>query len=244
VRSGLGYWAYFSAPMDVAFPSPATQQLTRTLPPGQFVLIGNPGDEVAGVSGADVVYIYTALGYHATTALGPGQGAWAYSVAGGTITIGPAASGGGGPSERCHTAGLSVSFVESEGAAGHIFDTFDLTNTTSAPCSMFGFVGAQMLDAAGHELPTRVVRNGGFYATRPGPTTFVLQPGEAALFQMEWSDVPTGDETACPAAASLEVTPPDEFDFLVLPVSGFSLAPCNAGTINVTPVVPPGTTFP
>lgn len=244
LSEGLGYWAYFSAPATGTLPAPTTAQTTRTLPPGQFVLIGNPGDQNAAVTGADAVYIYTGGGYQAATTLAPGQGAWAYSAAGGTVTIGASSGGTGRPAERCHTSGLAISFIGSEGAAGHIFDTLALTNTTNAPCSMFGFVGAQMLNAAGQELPTRVVRNGGFFSTQPGPTTFVLQPGAAALFQIEWSDVPTGDEMSCPSAASLEVTPPDEFDFLVLPVRGFGLAPCNAGTIDVTPVLPPGTQLP
>ena len=40
------------------------------------------------VSGADVVYVYDQVaGYAPTTVLQPGQGAWAYSAAGGTLTF-------------------------------------------------------------------------------------------------------------------------------------------------------------
>src|SRR5579884_2163975 len=94
-----------------------------------------------------------------------------------------------------------------------------------------------MLDAQGRELPTRVVRNGGMLSNQPGPTQFVLQPGGVASFQAEWSDVPSGNETTCPTAARLEVTPPDETAFLVLDLGRFALAPCAGGTINVSAVV-------
>lgn len=141
--------------------------------------------------------------------------------------------------DRCHTAQLAVSETGTEGAAGHIVDTFSLVNRSGVACTVYGFVGAQMLDAQGAPLPTRVVRNGGLFVTQPGPTEVVLQPAGAATFQAEWSDVPTGDETVCPAAARLEVTPPDETAFLTLDLGRFSLAPCAAGTINVRPLRPP-----
>jgi hypothetical protein len=56
--------------------------------------------------------------------------------------------------------------------------------------------------------------------------------------------VPVGDEAACPAADTLAITPPDETTSLLLEVRGFSLAPCGGGTLDVTPVRPPGERFP
>jgi hypothetical protein len=94
-----------------------------------------------------------------------------------------------------------------------------------------------MLDASGNPMPTRVVRNGGIFETQAGPSQFVLQPATAASFQAAWSDVPhTNDPGSCPQAARLEVTPPDEFDHVIIPVTGWNFAPCGAGEIDVTPI--------
>jgi hypothetical protein len=43
-------------------------------------------------------------------------------------------------------------------------------------------------------------------------------------------------EGPCPEAASLIVTPPDEFDHRVISVSGWNLAPCAGGELDVTPI--------
>ena len=138
--------------------------------------------------------------------------------------------------ERCHTSTLSVGFTGSEGAAGTIVDTFRMTNSGRSACTLFGFVGLLMLDGGGRALPTRVVRNGGILATQAGPSRFLLQPGASATFQAAWSDVPRGSEGPCPQAASLIVTPPDEYDHEVIPVRGWGLAPCAGGEIDVSPL--------
>ena len=148
----------------------------------------------------------------------------------------PAATAAAAPPGRCHTGGLLLSFAGSEGAAGTIVDTFRVTNIGQSACTLYGFVGMLMLDGSGRPLPTRVVRNGGIFSTQAGPSRFVLQPATAATFQAAWSDVPHGSEGPCPAAARLAVTPPDEYDQRVIPVSGWNLAPCAGGEVDVTPI--------
>jgi hypothetical protein len=137
--------------------------------------------------------------------------------------------------DRCHTAGLSLAVVGSEGAAGTIFDTLRFTNNLSVPCTMFGFVGAQMLDAQNSPVPTQVVRGGGMLSNLPGPQTVDVAPGGTADFTLSWSDVPVGNETTCPPATQLAVIPPDELAPLIV---ALTLAPCNAGTIHVSAVRP------
>jgi len=87
--SGQGYWAYFTTATTVSLSGTSQTSATVTAPAGQYIMIGNPSStKSVTVSGADVVYTYTATGgYVATTTLAPGQGAWAYSAAGGTLTI-------------------------------------------------------------------------------------------------------------------------------------------------------------
>ncbi len=137
--------------------------------------------------------------------------------------------------DRCHTAGLSLTLAGSEGAAGTIFDTFRFVNNLSVPCTFFGFVGAQMLDAQNNSVKTQVIRGGDFLTNLPGPAPFIVPAGGSAEFTLSWSDVPVGNETTCPKATQLAVTPPDEFVPVIVPVS---LAPCNAGTVHVSAVRP------
>jgi hypothetical protein len=83
-----GYWAYFGGPASTSIPTSSAQTLTVTLPALQWIMIGNPGNTPANVSGADVVYTYSVSGgYQQTTSLLPGQGAWAISMSGGAATI-------------------------------------------------------------------------------------------------------------------------------------------------------------
>jgi len=92
LQAGHGYWAQFSGPATVWLPVSDDASLTLDVPEDQFVLIGNPFDVPAAVSGASALYIYDpAAGYQPATTLQPGQGAWATSVDG-TILL--SAAGG------------------------------------------------------------------------------------------------------------------------------------------------------
>jgi PKD repeat protein len=87
-QSGFGYWAFFNAPATVTIPFTGPQTITRSLQPGQFIMIGNSSSSPATVAGADIVYVYSAAtNYTQTTVLQPGQGAWALSNNGGNVTI-------------------------------------------------------------------------------------------------------------------------------------------------------------
>ena len=134
---------------------------------------------------------------------------------------------------RCATTALSGSVVGSSGAAGTIEATVALKSTATAPCVLGGYPGLQMLNASGGSLPTRVVRKGSYSFTAMAPTTVTLTSGQSVYFNIGYSDVPAGSETSCPTSASLEVTPPNATDHLVMTAT---LAPCGAGTLVVSPV--------
>jgi hypothetical protein len=88
LQPGLGYWANLPAAATSNLPVTGPVTVTKSLPAGQYIMIGNPGSSSALVAGADVVYTYSATaGYQATMTLQPGQGAWALSSAGGTATV-------------------------------------------------------------------------------------------------------------------------------------------------------------
>lgn len=92
--AGEGYWVYFPTARTLALDG-GVAYVALTLPPGQWVLIGNPsGDRTLPVAGADAVFTYDPLrGYRYAAQLQPGQGAWAYSAEGGPASIGLRGSG-------------------------------------------------------------------------------------------------------------------------------------------------------
>ena len=91
LAAGAGYWAYFNASTSMPIPAAAAQPMTLQLPAGQFVMVGDPGGTPVTVTGADTVLTYDATnGYQPVTKLNPGQGAWAFSANGGTLSISPA----------------------------------------------------------------------------------------------------------------------------------------------------------
>jgi len=88
LTAGSGAWAYFNANTTTTIAMTNPGSMSVQLPAGQFVMIGNPGDTTATVSGADAVLVYnpSTQSYNQTTQLAPGQGAWAISMRGGEAT--------------------------------------------------------------------------------------------------------------------------------------------------------------
>ena len=87
-----GYWAFFGSATTVSLPCVTGTSVTVTLPANHFIMVGNPFDRAATVSGAQVVDTFnpTTSAYTTSTGtvtLGTGQGAWVFSSAGGTLTI-------------------------------------------------------------------------------------------------------------------------------------------------------------
>ncbi len=134
---------------------------------------------------------------------------------------------------RCATSALAGSVAGSSGAAGTIETTVALKSTATGPCVLGGYPGLQMLGSAGTALATVVVRKGNYSFTSMAPTTVTVTGGQSVYFNIGYSDVPAGKETTCPTSASLEVTPPNATDHLVIAAA---LAPCSGGTLTVSPV--------
>lgn len=171
-------------------------------------------------------------------AASPGEPA---SPAPATATPATATPDAGGAPARCTVPSLAVGVRALPAAAGNLYQVVVLTNASGQPCWLYGFPGLLMLDATGRALPTRVVRDDGrtFPGISPTPARVLLAPGTAAHFYLHYSDVPHGAETSCPQARTLLVTPPDETHQLR---AADELAPCGGGTIDVSPVLAPGTT--
>jgi hypothetical protein len=87
--SGQGYWVYFGTARTVQL-TEGVPFTSSVLPPGQWVLVGNPsGTHTSPATGADALFTFDpGRGYRAAASLLPGQGAWAYSQNGGMLSIG------------------------------------------------------------------------------------------------------------------------------------------------------------
>lgn len=112
-----------------------------------------------------------------------------------------------------------------------------LRNSTGSPCTLGGYPGLLLLGSSGSGLPTTVVRKGSYSFTAMAPTTVSVAPGQSVYFNIGYSDVPVGGETSCPTSADLEITPPNAYDHLSVAAT---LAPCNGGTLTVSPVFSTG----
>jgi hypothetical protein len=173
---------------------------------------------LAGCSSPGTTSATSSTAATASTGSTSTSGATTTSVAGGAL---------------CAARDLVTTLAGSQGAAGTFELTFALRNTSTAPCPMEGYPGAQLLDASGTELPTHVVSGGNLAFTNFAPSPVTLAAGANAYFNLAYSDVPTGTETTCPTAAQIEVTPPHAVDHDTVAVH---ITVCAAGTLTVSPV--------
>jgi hypothetical protein len=135
---------------------------------------------------------------------------------------------------RCDSGMLTISQDGGGAAVGNVGAVFRLHNTSAAACSLFGYPGAQLLNASRQPMTTKLTWSTAGYLIGTVPeSSVVLNPGGDAYFVLEYTDVPSPGET-CPAASFLQTTPPDAFASQVIPVRG--LAPCG-GRITASPIL-------
>ena len=121
------------------------------------------------------------------------------------------------------------------GAGGNDGAVLTLTNQSSRTCTVFGYVGLRLVDANRRFLPTTVQRRGSMFFRDHGPKSISLTPGQSAQAGIGYGDNYGGTEpyaTQCPSVRYLEVTPPDEKDYLFIDADG--IRPCEHGTLDVT----------
>jgi len=130
---------------------------------------------------------------------------------------------------------LSGAVANSSGAAGTITAAIQVTNVGVAPCGLRGYPVLQLLSASGSPLPTQTIRGQTQFpasAANAPPSLQRLTPQGAVTFQLQYSDVPTGTETTCPQATSINVYVPASS----APVRvAEMLSPCSGGTVHVSP---------
>ncbi|HWE62124.1 MAG TPA: DUF4232 domain-containing protein [Chloroflexota bacterium] len=162
-----------------------------------------------------------------------GVGAVFLSMLGAPALAGRAAPAAATP--RCHTGRLYIAPVPNsgQGGVGHLGLVFKVTSLAQNPCYMYGYPGAQLVDANAHDIPTVLQWGHGYLFGNPPKQHVTLQTGASAYFKLEWVHFPTPGQ-ACPTAGYLLVTPPDERTTIVVPVS---LQDVCGGRIVTTPIV-------
>lgn len=135
----------------------------------------------------------------------------------------------------CQVEQLAATLSEGDAGAGQRYANLVFTNNGSRACTMFGYIGLGLLTNNGTAmLPTDVVRNTGVTKAE-----ITLAPGGGQAFTtLHWGVIGGAGEAQdvqCqPTPDKVQITPPNEGDFLVQPWTlGFV---CEMGRIDVNPV--------
>jgi hypothetical protein len=129
---------------------------------------------------------------------------------------------------------LAAQLTQGSPGAGQRYATIVFTNNSPQPCTMFGYIGMQLLGANDATIPTNVVRSPG------NPTTVTLAAnGGQSSTTLQWGAIngqgDNQDGPCQPTPEQVEITPPNDTTHLVQP---WTFGPvCEQGTINTTPVV-------
>ncbi len=105
---------------------------------------------------------------------------------------------------------LTLAWVGTQGATGHLEVTLSLRNASASRCIVRGYPRARLLDAAGHPLALRMHRGGGLFADgqiRPQPVS--LRPGAQARFGLSFvvNNEYAGAHICRTAAAAMALAP-------------------------------------
>ncbi len=147
----------------------------------------------------------------------------------GGVGVGGSASAG----TACTAADLTPSFLNSNGATGHVVIAFVLRNSSSSSCHSYGYPGVVFLSRSGAQIATDATRTTTDFAGHVPETAITLQPGQEASFRLVVSDVGSS-QSACVTAHGLQIIAPDDTATMKATMpSGISV--CN-GKATVSPL--------
>jgi hypothetical protein len=118
--------------------------------------------------------------------------------------------------------------VNSEGAAGSVYQNIDFTNTGSAACTLFGYPGVSI----GTGTPFTQVGAAATRSTAASATVVTLAPGQTGNALLRVVQALNFPKTTCSPSAttSLQIFPPNQTTAIYLP---FSATGCSAKTVNI-----------
>lgn len=136
---------------------------------------------------------------------------------------------------NCQPNQLTLTIHFSGGAAGHIGQMGQFTNTSNTTCSLYGFPGAVMLDAQRNPMTTHALwQTSAYMYTNQMKQQVQLAPGASAYFAVTWSDVTVDSQANCPTSSYLSVTPPNDFSVLTI---ADKINACDSN-LEISPVEP------
>ncbi len=129
-------------------------------------------------------------------------------------TSGPAASASSVPGvPHCSTSDLSGSIAGTSGAAGSTYETLELMNHSSAPCTLSGYPGVSLVDASGNQLGQPATRD-----TSRAVTVVTLSGHGSAYSVLRFPNPDNFSAGQCSAeATNLRVYPPGQTQSLLVP---------------------------
>jgi hypothetical protein len=126
---------------------------------------------------------------------------------------------------------------QGQGAAGTITGSITVTNTGPTPCTANGYPTVGLFSGSGAPLTVTMVNGLTVTVSPPAnapPALVTIAPSSTAQFTYQFSDVPVGSETSCPASEMARVTMPG--GSAQSPSFALAISPCGNGTIKVSPV--------
>jgi hypothetical protein len=111
----------------------------------------------------------------------------------------------------CAATDLAGGFGATDGAAGTIYNVFELTNVSGQACTINGYPGLIRFGRNGRTQKTVLVKD-----IQPGPASITVLPGEQASFVWAYTDVPSGSATSCKTTRVLGVSVPGSSSSLYL----------------------------
>ena len=114
-------------------------------------------------------------------------------------------------------------------------------NISTITCTLKGYPVLQMFDAAGHPIPTHVIRGTSYTVQSIPEKAVILAPGTEAMFDLGYSNGTGYGTASCPTSAQVEITPPSagwsiKVSWQIQPYGGDSIPQLRCGEITVSPV--------
>jgi Domain of unknown function (DUF4232) len=116
---------------------------------------------------------------------------------------------------RCLEKNLATSVIGYQVGGGQYGITLKLANTGTTSCSLYGYPGLGLEDGSHRVMPSQTHWGETYFAHDPGPSLIILSPGQSATASVAFA----GGWPHQGWADFLEVTPPNEYDHAVLPLS-------------------------
>jgi hypothetical protein len=118
--------------------------------------------------------------------------------------------------------------VNTEGAAGSVYQNVDFTNTGSAPCSLYGYPGV----ALGTGMPFSQVGAAATRSTAASAALVTLSPGQTANALLRVVQALNYSAATCSPTTTtyLQVYPPNQTTAIYLP---FKSTGCTSKSVNI-----------